>query len=488
MIRATMLGTASALSILLVSSAPAEAQAINYGASLPNPNIPGYNFPEPEDVILGWINGQPAATPKIYLHGWGLWASLTAPSGMTAYSIANAPVYLTWLSKGELQQLSQPGLQANAVGTSSRRLLALGAPAQLLKFGIDTTRAPLRVQGVPQPVGAVTPDTTTFETVAYDPEAAGNILQAGLFKLSTIEGFYAAGKTEIPAFKPASVSVKPVYKAITAAKLINGRYYAMPAWQGTPTETDKIKAKGCPETSWSGCVYVDVQNTGTSKATGVDPTCMGPTPASTYGLGDFISLPVTKDNVDQFKLDGLSVAAGDSLILMAMHATSREITEWTWQTYFWTPNPKQPPLPSAADVAAAMPTQLSGPATHYAISFAYQMVSPNQPVTGGVSKGSPVIGYNPYLEAGFNAKVFSGFLRPIADTQTGHAWIGTVGVESNCMTCHSMATVAFAKDAKTHYATDFYISRVDPAFKGTLQTDFLWSIADVAAAQQPKKK
>ena len=78
MFRAAMLGTAGILSILLVSHA-AEAQAVNYGASLPNPGIPGYNFPEPESTILGWVNNQPADTAKIYLHGWGLWASLTAP-------------------------------------------------------------------------------------------------------------------------------------------------------------------------------------------------------------------------------------------------------------------------------------------------------------------------------------------------------------------------------------------------------------------------
>jgi hypothetical protein len=34
-------------------------------------------------------------------------------------------------------------------------------------------------------------------------------------------------------------------------------------------------------------------------------------------------------------------------------------------------------------------------------------------------------------------------------------------------------------DAKTAYATDFHIARNDPWFKGSLPTEFLWSIADV---------
>jgi hypothetical protein len=116
------------------------------------------------------------------------------------------------------------------------------------------------------------------------------------------------------------------------------------------------------------------------------------------------------------------------------------------------------------------------------------MVDPNQPLDGGTSTGLPVIGFNPYLEAGFPKSVF-GLLRPITNPNTGKAWIGTVGIQTNCMTCHSLAAVTFAaKSNPTAYGTDFYIGRTDPYFTNMVQTDFLWSIADVDSAQQSKKK
>ena len=480
-----------------VLSAPAAADTVNYGAELPDPRIPGYMFPTPEPIIIAAVDTADAT--GISLHGWGLWTSLTAASTETAFGIPNAPVYLTWLTKQELVALAKSssadaGAKAPAAAPARNRTLSLKPVTQLHKFGIDTTASkaqPKAERKAAAPATPVSPDTNVFEVVAYNPEAAKFINDNKLFDLTTIAALYKSGQKAIPDFPAPAVAIKPVYKIISASDLIDGKYYAMPAWPGTPLTTDAIVSNGFPETAWPGCVYVDVTNKGTSAATGIDGTCSGQTAASTYGLGDFIAYPVTAANADQFNAYDTSgsykVAAGDYLLLMAMHVSSREIREWTWQTYFWTPAPMNPPTPSSVAIAGAQPKQLAKPAAHYAMSIAYQMISPNQPVTGGSNTGKPMIAYNPYLESDFSASTF-GTSRAVTDPNTGVAWTGQVGVETNCMTCHSMASVNFGSGAGTSYGTTFYVSLDDPMFDGTVQTDFLWSIADVVSTEQTAAK
>jgi len=477
--------TTAAWLYYVVPSAPQEPPRA-LGVNLPDPHIPSYFFPENEGTILGWINGSPERTAQIYLHGWGLWTSLTLPSRESAFGLRNAPVYLTWMSREELLALSQQdnGLEAQALAP---RRLTLGIPTQLRKFGLGSRANPgpsaKAVAG-----GVIMPDTSDLETVAYNPTAAAGILDGGLFKLTTLAALNTAQAAQIPVFPNAAIALKPVYKAITQANLIDGRYYAMPAWPGTPPVTPEIQANGYPETSWPGFIYVDTQNTGRSASTGVDANGAGPvsSPNAVYGLGDFVSIPIDSNNLDQFQVltGDKQLLAGDFLILMAMHVTTREITEWTWQTFFWTPNPALPPLPSSSDIAAARPTQLVGPASHYAAAFAYQMVTPNQPSNGGQSVGLPVVAFNPYMEAEFPLAIFR-LLRPITNSD-GSSFTGTVGLQSNCMTCHATASVVFpgAAPNAASYATDFYLSRDDPYFSNTVQTDFLWSIADIIADQQ----
>ena len=147
------------------------------------------------------------------------------------------------------------------------------------------------------------------------------------------------------------------------------------------------------------------------------------------------------------------------------------------------------PLPSRDLIAATQPSQLTGAVTRYAMSIAYQMITPNPPVNGGKNVGEPIVAYNPYLEADFNAKVFE-VSRPVVNANSGITWTGRVGVETNCMTCHSLAalTPSDFSGAQDRYGTTFYIAQDDPLFLDTVQTDFLWSIPDVVRSQLPSKK
>jgi hypothetical protein len=58
-----------------------------------------------------------------------------------------------------------------------------------------------------------------------------------------------------------------------------------------------------------------------------------------------------------------------------------------------------------------------------------------------------------------------------------------VGVQTNCMSCHAMAS--YVQGGKTPldgvlYTGDRYVDLQGPQFSGHLKTDFLWSIPDVA--------
>lgn len=476
---------AAALSSALLSVAHADP------VPLPDPKIPGYAFPQDEATLMKWVNNPgPGSQKNINLHGWGLWTSLTAPSGQREFGLPNAPVFLTWLTPEEIQQLPPSGTESPNKNKPAR-VLKLQAPRQLT-HGAQGKAALLesaarRATTDGTPMG--TRDTNVVVTVGYNPAAQAFAQQNNLFSLKALQAMAAAGKSSIPTFPNGAVTTKPVYKVVSKANMLQGTsIYVTTAWPGTPAvplpASDQQGAYG--ETVWPGCIYIDASNAGTSKAKGIDADCSGPDPQSTYGLGDFISLPVTSDNVAQVTtlVEGqATVAAGDHVILMAMHVTSREISEWTWETFFWTPDASRPPTPSSRAVADARPAQLKGAAAHYAMSIAYQMVAPNQPVNGGRSVGAPVIAFNPYLEAGLPASSF-GTPPPlnvgVKNLKTGKVFIGTQGVQTNCMSCHAAATIAAQGGQPLNYVTNFYFPRNDPAFNKTLQTDFLWSIPGVA--------
>ena len=83
-----------------------------------------------------------------------------------------------------------------------------------------------------------------------------------------------------------------------------------------------------------------------------------------------------------------------------MHVTSKEITPWTWQTFWWTPSPDLAVAPSSSDVVAARPRQLRGAPRNYAMSIAYATESPAQPNVGGSNVGESMLPTIPGLKRG----------------------------------------------------------------------------------------
>jgi hypothetical protein len=145
---------------------------------------------------------------------------------------------------------------------------------------------------------------------------------------------------------------------------------------------------------------------------------------------------------------GRALAVGDSAILVAMHASTREIDNWTWQTFWWSYT--KPTLPShVAD-------RIKPPFDNYQTAVGYSFTIQNNP------DGMNILCFNAYLETGFDNSTFNP-PRP-----------GQLGIESNCVSCHRCAAWP---NSKSFYTANGIISPGDPTFfTGTTKTDFLWGI------------
>lgn len=477
---------AGVLALSLVASGAFAQTAPNYGAEMPNTGISGFNFPEAETALNGWVFNPDSKSPdNIALHGWGIWTALTTPTGQTARGVPNAPTYLTWATPEEIHNdLKSDKVVDLLAAAPSARKFTVDAPAQFRHLPSAAAKVPKDAAKVLKDAAnqcgtGGTPDTCIFENVQYSPPAAKHAFENKLLLKATLANYLTWGYKDIPGFPPAAVAVKPVYKLIQAKDLTSKGLYVMQAWPGTPTPP-----KVFPDGDWGQCVYVDPKNEG--KGTGnVNVGCDESTKDTTYNLNQFIHFKITANNLAFFDFSGGETAmAGDHVILVGMHVATRETARWTWQSFWWTPNPASPNPPSSAAIAAQRPSELTAPAKNYAMTVAYQMLDPAQPLTGGKNIGNLVTGYNPHLEAGFGPGKKGlddgtfGILLSVKTPSSGNI-VTEFGVQTNCMTCHSMAQTG----AGGNYGSNFYVS-IDPsesieAFPPpTLKTDFLWSIPD----------
>lgn len=415
--------------------------------------IKSFNFPEDSNVIYSWLEKQDTAS--IVSHAWGIWAGLTEPTNQT-YNGQTLLVFETWMGVQELAALSAQGQVSNSVNKLGRT--NLNTPKQFGHAHLFATGQKL-----------IDTNFQVLETVAYDPSAAYFTTSNKLFNLSEINKYAVKdGIGAIPEFPNTSITTKPTYYAGKADK--NG-LIRVPVW------ISPDPAKAFRYNQWTTFVYVDINNKQDKNKTLVPVTTSNPTDeqiaSATCNVNDFIHYKIDRTGAEYLNshqdvgtTPSRQFFEGEYVLLVAMHVTTKEIRNWTWQTYFWCPDPSNPPSPSSKFEASLRPKELKGAASHYAVSVAYAMVWPNQPITGGSDKGArPIIAFNPYLEGGFGKDVFAlkNNFRP--DFQ--------YGMQTNCMSCH--ATSAMTNDNR--YCTDMYIDMMDTAlFKNKVKLDFAWSI------------
>ncbi len=410
------------------------------------------SYPANQQTIQGWIDR--LDTKQIRAHAWDIWGSITANSG-----IDSLPVWETWFSGYEIFELAP---QATA-------------PLRDFEQAKQFNHAQI-VAGQDIPIN-LPESLTAFNR--YTKTLADYIIDHGYNELSTLEtindNFNTMGTavvdrqilTSDTAVDSSQIVLKPVFQFISSSEPT-----AIPYWSGVaPSYTTNLNNPE-PKT-WRQGVVVDPTGNlmpGTTVMMSVNDE--PPQPLPVVSLDDFYYIVLTEAEANAFLDDSFGFGSGDDVgennetseaalralvkegniaLLMAMHVTTKEISNWTWQTFWWAGNPK--------DILYGndRPHTIGAPWNHYNMPTAYYMVSP-----ANTPGGDPLISFNPYLETNLQ-----GTVPGPNDTQ-----ISWTGVHSNCMSCHRMAGY------KTQgYQPNGLINPGDVALFGEgTKTDFLWSI------------
>lgn len=451
--------------------------------------VPGFKFPEDSSVINGWTNNSKFAptnydSASIYKHAWGIWAGLTAPSGQQ-YAGDNLRIYETWMGLNEIRDLViDSNSKGGCAGTEAKRKFGrapLTRPSQFghaLKFS-KVSRAQAGSFLAATSGKKIKPATPLFQdavnqwvTVSYDPNAACFATSNQIFRTSVINKYYTSGGLgAIPQFPNSSITIKPTYLVYDTSVSL----FRMPVWITAPNPAN-ANFFGLA----NSYVFIDSKNKQSAgkvpvpvDSTESDP---GKIAAATVNLTDFISLKVDQQMAtymnQQDSIQGMNTAtggqavAGQIAVLVGMHVTTKEITNWTWQSYYWTPNRDNPGSPSSPLAASLRPKEILGAAANYACVAAYVMLTPNN--APNASANGSMFGYNPYLEGGFGPGVFT-----FANTYNkGYQY----GVQTNCMSCHALA-LADTTTNVGRYTTDQTINLKDTLYYGSqVSLDFAWSI------------
>lgn len=421
------------------------------------------NFPVDSATILEWLNNYDTAS--ITSHAWEIWKGLTSNSG-EMYGADSLLIYETWLGPRELAAFCAIDTFKMDMLQNKKFRTPLSIPHQFAHAGLFRNEAVDTQKGF-----------NIYESVAYNPSASIYAVENKIFNASVLKKYYGkAGDRSIPAFPNSGITTKPTYYAGKADA--NG-LIRVPVWPGVPPVAGNL-----PVDSFGTYVLADINNGQKAGKIPVPINADSPTTAqiaaATVNVNDFIHYTIDAamaaylNEVDIDPLSSGDFSAGDLVLLVAMHVGTKEISNWTWQTFFWTPNPAQPLFPSSAFAASLMPKDLNGAASHYAVATAYAMVWPNQPVNGGTNVGvTPIVAFNPYLEAGLG-DLSSNIPNRL---NSKYRW----GIQTNCMSCHAMATITFpynpnSSTATLPYTADQYISMNDTIFRKYLKLDFAWSI------------
>jgi hypothetical protein len=236
--------------------------------------------------------------------------------------------------------------------------------------------------------------------VRFDPKSAHHVAAHHLENRA-----HLAELAALPAFPSDALAVKLTWFAIHAHTPT-----VMPIWDGEP-----MRDTGNADRTWQRTITVDPDG-----GAGTIPLS-----AFIYRELDAADLPSARSASHDPTL-----ADGDFVALVAAHVTTKEIPDWTWQTYWWHDHPDD------GRFAAGRPVELRGAAANYLMDATYSTDVPC---------------FNPWLEARFPD-----------------------GLESNCVTCHQRAVVGAADYLPV---TRGRLRSDDSYFHGHVATDFLWSVA-----------
>jgi hypothetical protein len=422
-------------------------------------------FPSGKAVIDGWIAAND--TMKIRQHAWDIWASLTVPSGQ-----GDLPVWETFYSGHEIFELDS---------TDSPDPLRHPRDFEEPRQDVHTRRENATA-GIPvdRPERRTSFNRFSRSTAQFIVNRRLNFTET----LDSINNAFDAANTPVAqrqvfvsppdSVDPKSLVLKVVWQFIPGDSVVAIPYWAGYGAANATNDTLPVAA------TWRQGVALDPTGKlplGSTIMMRVNQE--PPRPLKVFHLKSFYWIRLTQAEVDHFstfvrpqsddvgagnQTDSASlmqnVKPGNIAILVAMHVTGKEIPNWTWQTFWWSPNPADP------QYGADRPKSIPAPWNNYNMNFAYAMTN---------ADSTPRIAFNPYLETNLNGHF---------PTDTSAKWFG---VQTNCMTCHRLAARGTTQPGGGFNAPNYgpaqYIDPGDSSlFAGMTKIDFLWSVTFRARA------
>jgi hypothetical protein len=432
-----------------------------------------FGYPVPESTLLAYVLTDDET--RVRQHAWELWAGLTAPSASVVDG-QRLPVFQTWYSIDEVY---------NPRGGA-------GVDRRTLRHAFSVPRQSAIAHGAR---GGAAAGLMSF--VKLNRAAASFVWDGKYYLTPTLAALNA--KFDAQGTATVERSINPFPADAAALKLVfwlvkdpaspqseNG-VTALPVWD--PAYPPPPGGAPPMHTTWTNAVAVDPAGRypeGTQVEVNVNGSVDRPNlkRAPTVRLSRFYAHRLTnpQDVADaKVYMNTMSSAAGeqerfvtnagqtpelgDWIVLLGMHVTTKEIGDWTFQTFWWMPDARTGPF------ARGRPAFVRPPFDNYVMCTAYSTVSPKGP------GGALPVCFNPYLETDLGAT------RPY--TMDGRTFPPDpmAGTRANCQNCHRRAAYP-AFDPKVPHAADMghvyndgYRSPGDPYFARLVKVDFMWSVA-----------
>jgi len=459
------------------TSAPVTTSSLVMPQDIP----PGFDYPAIQVSLQAFADVY--ALTDMRKHSWNLWAGMTSSSN-SSYDGTVLPIWDTWCGVQEVfitkscanlsaasrgfeapTQHSHLNNQGNSTPTTSTQVVSFN------KFNPAMAAYLMKPQ---------TQNNSLFDYTSGNGLVALNAswpLGTATSARSVVQAPYTSSTSSTQG--SAAIESKPVMLLIKSKGLT-----AMPLWRG-PTDS-WVPANPTPET-WKTCVLIDPSNSGPASTVPVpynplthlgainrqntDNGASGQTPGCSSA--NYLYAPIATLYTFALKTDsaiafnnsqGGNAVAGDLAALVAMHVSTKEITNWAWQTFWWQPGIDTPnAFPGSK---ADMTTNVIGPWKNFAMCNALSQ-------TKGTNSNDMNICFNPYLE-----------------TSPGIP----VGITSNCVSCHGVATAGVAQANPAFPITSLrypssYTAPIDfngAQFNDFTKLDFAWSM--IVNASPPTTK
>lgn len=395
-----------------------------------------YGYPLPDRVLEQLRKDERAGITRrqqIRAHAWSVLAAVT--NDTTGY-----PPWFTWCSREDV-------LNGKC------------------KDGQTRVSSPANVHSA----GAIFAAKNSVTSVYFNPPAAKAFGRfplskegVGLDFASTLKNI-ATGAEAPLTLDSSSIVVKATWRLVSRSREDT---WNLPVWEGPTACTAHPPTCQDPQTEgilseYFPTVRLNFTNANLTQCSEASYPVTPSAPEQTIPIGNLFHIQLCKDEArwianregSEASCEGckLRAAAGDFLVLESLHVATREIEDWTWQTYWWT---------TSAQPTADRPDRISleSPWTNYAMKTTLDDSFPDP------TKPDYQVA-NPYME--FRIKD---------------------GSRSNCMSCHRRAAydpAATATNTRVSNAAKVYPGRVPNSyFEGLAKTSFLWTVARQAALAQ----